>query len=121
MKIALKCLVVLLLCTPLCGILTSCNFGTNDTGANTTSTTISDGTYSYRKGMEWGTLQIRGSQWQAQGIMDMFGEITEFYYTGKISNGDLIITTKLQGYGHPGGVFGSVVNGHVESGGWIFK
>ena len=121
MKIALKCLVALLLGIPLCGVMTSCDFGTSSTGINTTSTTISDGTYSYRKGMEWGTLQIRGGQWQAQGIMELFGEITEFYYTGKISNGDLIITTKLQGYGHPGDIFGSVVNGHVESGGWIFR
>lgn len=121
MKIIFKGLVAIMFVVSMCGIMTSCDFGTNATGGNTASTTISDGSYSYQKGMEWGTLQIRGDQWQAQGIMDMFGEITEFYYTGKISNGDLIITTKLQGYGHPGDIFGSIVNGHVESGGWIFR
>ena len=81
-----------------------------------------NGQYSFRRGMEWGEMEIKGDVWVAQGAQESWnGGVEQFGYSGSIRGEELVVNTTMFGANVTGCVFAEFDGRNISSGGWTYK
>ena len=81
-----------------------------------------NGQYSFRRGMEWGQMEIKGNVWVAQGTQESWnGGVEQFGYSGSIRGNELVVNTTMFGTNATGSVYAEFNGRNISSGGWTYK
>lgn len=81
-----------------------------------------NGQYSFRRGMEWGQMEIKGNIWVAQGAQESWnGGVEQFGYSGSIRGNELVVNTTMFGTNATGSVYAEFNGRNISSGGWTYK
>jgi len=81
-----------------------------------------NGQYSFRRGMEWGQMEIKGNVWVAQGSQESWnGGVEQFGYSGSIRGEELVVNTTMFGTNATGSVYAEFDGRNISSGGWTYK
>lgn len=82
-----------------------------------------NGQYTFRRGQEWGNMEIDGDIWIAQGAQESpFSGGTELFgYSGSIIGNELVVNTTMYGTNATGEVYAEFDGKDISSGGWTYK